>query len=55
MQCYSPHAILCPAPTHARHAGKFYEMFEMDAHIGVDVLGLQLMRGEQVGAWDLII
>ncbi|KAK9807187.1 hypothetical protein WJX73_005617 [Symbiochloris irregularis] len=27
--------------------GKFYEMFEMDAHVGSDVLGLSYMRGEQ--------
>eukprot|EP00878_Enallax_costatus_P014342 GHUV01015002.1.p1 GENE.GHUV01015002.1~~GHUV01015002.1.p1 ORF type:complete len:1085 (+),score=444.50 GHUV01015002.1:267-3521(+) len=27
--------------------GKFYEMFEMDAFVGVDVLGLQFMKGEQ--------
>ena len=27
--------------------GKFYEMFEMDAHIGVRELGLMYMRGEQ--------
>ena len=27
--------------------GKFYEMFEMDAHIGVRDLGLMYMRGEQ--------
>ena len=27
--------------------GKFYEMFEMDAHVGADVLGLQYMKGEQ--------
>jgi len=24
--------------------GKFYEMFEMDAYVGVEVLGLMLMR-----------
>ena len=24
--------------------GKFYEMFEMDAHVGADVLGLQYMK-----------
>ncbi|QDZ20730.1 DNA mismatch repair protein MSH6 [Chloropicon primus] len=27
--------------------GKFYEMYEMDAHIGVEHLGLQYMKGEQ--------
>ncbi|KAK9844444.1 hypothetical protein WJX74_002610 [Apatococcus lobatus] len=27
--------------------GKFYEMFEMDAHTGCEVLGLTYMRGEQ--------
>ncbi|GFR46110.1 hypothetical protein Agub_g7598, partial [Astrephomene gubernaculifera] len=27
--------------------GKFYEMFEMDAYVGVEVLGLTFMRGEQ--------
>ncbi|PNW83581.1 hypothetical protein CHLRE_05g235750v5 [Chlamydomonas reinhardtii] len=27
--------------------GKFYEMFEMDAYVGVDVLGLAFMKGEQ--------
>ncbi|KAF6259292.1 muts domain V-domain-containing protein [Scenedesmus sp. NREL 46B-D3] len=27
--------------------GKFYEMFEMDAFVGVDVLGLSFMKGEQ--------
>lgn len=27
--------------------GKFYEMFEMDAHVGAEHLGLQYMRGEQ--------
>lgn len=27
--------------------GKFYEMFEMDAYVGVDVLGLSFMSGEQ--------
>ncbi|CAG9467722.1 unnamed protein product [Pedinophyceae sp. YPF-701] len=27
--------------------GKFYEMFEMDAHVGVEVLGLAIMRGDQ--------
>ncbi|GAX83197.1 hypothetical protein CEUSTIGMA_g10623.t1 [Chlamydomonas eustigma] len=27
--------------------GKFYEMFEMDAYVGVDVLGLIFMKGEQ--------
>ena len=27
--------------------GKFYEMYEMDAHIGVRELGLMYMRGEQ--------
>lgn len=27
--------------------GKFYEMFEMDAYVGVDVLGLSFMKGEQ--------
>jgi len=27
--------------------GKFYEMFEMDAHVGADVLGLQYMKGDQ--------
>ena len=24
--------------------GKFYEMFEMDAYVGVEVLGLMLMK-----------
>ena len=24
--------------------GKFYEMFEMDAHVGVEVLGLMYMK-----------
>uniref|UniRef100_A0A061SDZ5 DNA mismatch repair protein MSH6 n=1 Tax=Tetraselmis sp. GSL018 TaxID=582737 RepID=A0A061SDZ5_9CHLO len=27
--------------------GKFYEMFEMDAHIGAEVLGLSYMKGDQ--------
>eukprot|EP00892_Ulva_mutabilis_P010533 jgi/Ulvmu1/7852/UM004_0083.1 len=27
--------------------GKFYELFEMDAFVGVDVLGLQFMKGDQ--------
>eukprot|EP00210_Caulerpa_lentillifera_P006645 g6348.t1 len=27
--------------------GKFYEMYEMDAHIGVEVLNLKFMKGEQ--------
>ena len=27
--------------------GKFYEMFEMDAHVGHDILGLEYMKGEQ--------
>jgi DNA mismatch repair protein MSH6 len=27
--------------------GKFYEMFEMDAHIGAKDLDLQYMKGEQ--------
>ncbi len=27
--------------------GKFYELFEMDAYVGVDVLGLQFMKGDQ--------
>ena len=27
--------------------GKFYEMFEMDAHIGAECLGLSYMKGEQ--------
>ncbi|KAG2424293.1 hypothetical protein HXX76_014671 [Chlamydomonas incerta] len=27
--------------------GKFYEMFEMDSYVGVDVLGLAFMKGEQ--------
>ena len=27
--------------------GKFYEMFEMDAHVGSEVLGLSYMKGEQ--------
>eukprot|EP00775_Hariotina_reticulata_P005636 gene5636-5875_t len=27
--------------------GKFYEMFEMDAFVGVDVLGLSFMKGDQ--------
>jgi DNA mismatch repair protein MSH6 len=27
--------------------GKFYELFEMDAHVGVDHLGLQYMSGDQ--------
>ncbi len=27
--------------------GKFYEMYEMDAYVGVDVLGLIFMKGEQ--------
>jgi len=26
--------------------GKFYEMFEMDAHVGVEVLGLIYMKVE---------
>ncbi len=30
--------------------GKFYEMFEMDAYVGVDVLGLVFMKGEQAHA-----
>lgn len=29
--------------------GKFYEMFEMDAHVGVEVLGLMYMK---VGTCD---
>jgi len=27
--------------------GKFYEMFEMDAHVGADVLGLQYMKAKE--------
>jgi len=27
--------------------GKFYELFEMDAHVGVEVLGLAYMKGDQ--------
>ncbi|GFH06764.1 DNA mismatch repair protein, partial [Haematococcus lacustris] len=27
--------------------GKFYEMFEMDSYVGVDVLGLIFMKGDQ--------
>ena len=27
--------------------GRFYEMFEMDAFVGVDCLGLQFMKGDQ--------
>ncbi|CAL0304976.1 unnamed protein product [Lupinus luteus] len=27
--------------------GKFYELFEMDAHVGVKELDLQYMKGEQ--------
>jgi DNA mismatch repair protein MSH6 len=27
--------------------GKFYEMFEMDAHVGAEVLGLAYMKGDQ--------
>ena len=27
--------------------GKFYELFEMDAHVGAEVLGLAYMKGEQ--------
>ncbi|GLC55756.1 hypothetical protein PLESTB_001025500 [Pleodorina starrii] len=27
--------------------GKFYEMFEMDAYVGVEVLGLTFMKGDQ--------
>ena len=27
--------------------GKFYELFEMDAHVGVEHLGLQYMAGDQ--------
>ncbi|KAF5838282.1 hypothetical protein DUNSADRAFT_3078 [Dunaliella salina] len=27
--------------------GKFYEMFEMDSYVGVDVLGLTFMKGEK--------
>jgi DNA mismatch repair protein MSH6 len=27
--------------------GKFYELFEMDAHIGAEVLGLSYMKGDQ--------
>jgi DNA mismatch repair protein MSH6 len=27
--------------------GKFYEMFEMDAHVGAQVLGLLYMKGDQ--------
>ncbi|KAI8462894.1 MAG: muts domain V-domain-containing protein [Monoraphidium minutum] len=30
--------------------GKFYEMFNMDAYVGVDVLNLQFMKGEQAHA-----
>jgi DNA mismatch repair protein MSH6 len=26
---------------------RFYEMFEMDAFVGVDTLGLQFMKGDQ--------
>jgi DNA mismatch repair protein MSH6 len=36
---------------HAGETGKllcrFYEMFEMDAFVGVECLGLQFMKGEQ--------
>ena len=27
--------------------GKFYELFEMDAHVGVEHLALQYMSGDQ--------
>ena len=27
--------------------GKFYEMFEMDAYVGVEVLGLMLMKARR--------
>jgi DNA mismatch repair protein MSH6 len=27
--------------------GKFYELFEMDAHVGAADLGLNYMKGEQ--------
>ncbi|GMH33654.1 hypothetical protein BSKO_01488 [Bryopsis sp. KO-2023] len=27
--------------------GKFYELFEMDSHVGVDVLNIQYMKGDQ--------
>ena len=27
--------------------GKFYEMYEMDAHVGVEHLGLLYMKGDQ--------
>lgn len=32
------------------HAAPAQQMFEMDAFVGVDVLGLALMRGDQVRA-----
>ena len=28
--------------------GKFYEMFEMDAHVGAEVLGLMYMKARQL-------
>lgn len=34
--------------------GKFYEMFEMDAYVGVDILGLQFMGGEQPHAGECV-
>ena len=35
-------ARITTAPT--AHAGKFYELFEMDAHIAVEDLGLAYMK-----------
>ncbi len=29
--------------------GKFYEMFEMDAHVGAEVLGLSYMKASGAG------
>ena len=37
-------AGLCRSHHVARLQGKFYEMFEMDSHIGAEVLGLIYMK-----------
>ena len=52
--CLAPHVLpyLPRWEFKARHfdstmlfkMGKFYEMFEMDAHVGVEVLGLMYMK-----------
>ena len=33
--------------------GKFYEMFEMDAHVGAEVLGLMYMKVKPIHHIDL--